>query len=126
MFLVRQTDSSLATKLSGYYVLADLFKSTGQTESPFMPALISCFESNIGSTNPPAMSYSEKFFLAQLLVNGTKDLGKQTPTQILIADVDYMMNFINDVSRNKLANLKRSFNLPVSVQASLSTLIPGT
>lgn len=125
LILIRQGDSALPTKLSGYYVLADLFN--GQIESPFMPALITCFEANADASNTSsAQLFSEKFFLGQLLINGTKELGKQTPTQITHVDLDFVMTFINDVARNKLANLKRSLNLPVSVQAALSTVIPGT
>lgn len=127
LILIRQGDSPLPTKLSGYYVLADLFKSSGQPESPFMPALITCFEANADASNTSsAQMFSEKFFLGQLLVNGTKDLGKQTPAQIAHVDLDFMMNFINDVARNKLPTMKRSLNLPVSVQAALPTVIPGT
>lgn len=127
LLLIRQGDSTLPTKLSGYYVLADLFKSTGQSESPFMPALISSFEANADASNASAQLFCEKFFLGQLLVNGTGNLGKQTPTQIAAhVDLECMMNFINDVARNKLAQMKRSLNLPVSVQCALPTVIPGT
>lgn len=126
LLLIRQGDSALPTKLSGFYVLADLFKSSGQSESPFMPALITCFEANADASNSSAQMFCEKFFLGHLLTNGTKDLSKQNPTQIAHVDLEFMMNFINDVARNKLVLLKRSLNLPVSVQAALPTVIPGT
>lgn len=126
LLLVRQGDSTLPTKLSGYYVLADLFKSTGQRESPFMPALITCFEANADTVTPSALLFCEKFFLGQLLFNGTKELAKQTPTQIAHVELEFMMNFISDVARNKLVQLKRTFSLPSSVQCGITTVMPGT
>lgn len=124
LILVRQGDSALPTKLSGYYVLADLFKSTGQSESPFVPALITAFEANVPDANNHTIT--EKFFLGQLLVNGTKELGKQTPSQIALFNMESMMSFIKDVHRNSLPIFKRSLNLPLSVQLALPTVIPGT
>lgn len=91
-----------------------------------MPALITCFEANADASNSSAQMFCEKFFLGQLLTNGTKDLAKQNPTQIAHVDLEFMMTFINDVARNKLVQMKRSLNLPVSVQAALPTVIPGT
>lgn len=126
LILIRQGDSSISTKLSGYYVLADLFKGSGsgQNESPFMPALVSCFEQI--NFEHAGQLFVEKFFIGQLLVNGSKDLGKQTPTQIARVDIGFMKDFINDVLWHKLPQIKRSLNLPASVACALSTVIPGT
>lgn len=120
LFLIRQGDSPLPTKLVGYFILMDLFKSSGQAESPFLGALVTAFESKELSS----LNLVEKFFLGQLLVNGTPVLAKQTPSQIMLLDMQFMASFVQDVIKNKLPNIKRP-DLPISVKAARPNVAPA-
>lgn len=123
MCLIRQNDlQGIVQRLAGYYVLMDMFKYNGQTESPFQMALIEVFEAKEMSKTILA----EKFFLAQLLVNGTKDLIKQTPTQVLQTDLQYMATVVHDVVQNKIQSIKKPSDLPATVKASMCNMIPAS
>lgn len=70
--LIRHGDlPGIIQKVSAYYIIYDLFRSDGQTESPFLPFFFTVLEQN---TIPTRLNIIEKNFLSQLLGNGTKEV----------------------------------------------------
>lgn len=114
---MRHGDLPVGAKLSGYYVLVDLFPQI------FMAFLIACFEMVEAENHHSAL---EKYFLGQLIL-GTKDLGKLSPSSLIAnLDMDYIRSS-NDAVRLQLPNLKRSLiYLPTSARTILPTVIAGT
>lgn len=85
--LIRQGDfKGKPQRLCCYYVIFDLFRSEGQNDSPFTPFLLAVLEpkDNLKHLN---IERTEKNFIKHLLSNGVKELSKQSPVQVLSADL---------------------------------------
>lgn len=85
--LIRQGEfKGKPQRLCCYYVLFDLFRSEGQNDSPFTPFLLAILEQkdNLKNLN---VEKAESNFIKHLLSNGVKELSKQTPIQVLKADL---------------------------------------
>lgn len=119
--LIRQGDfPGIIQRLSGYYLLIDLFKGDGQSESPFLGFLVGQYESK--DTALTKLNVIERNFLGQLLSSGTKELSKQTPQQILQAD---HFPVSHDIFHARHQVLEKEKELPVSVRASLMNAVPA-
>lgn len=85
--LIRQGDfKGKAQRLCCYYVLFDFFRSEGQTDSPFTPFLLAVLEQK-DNLKKLKIEKAEQNFIRHLLSNGIKELSKQTPAQVLNADL---------------------------------------
>lgn len=119
--LIRHNDlPGTIQKISAFYALHDLFKSEGQSESPFVPFLLSLLESKDSSI--PKLNVIERNFLLQLLTAGTKELSKQTPNTIILGDLQPLQT---DYSQVKNAFLEKQKELPATVKASLMNILPA-
>ncbi|XP_055690454.1 CCR4-NOT transcription complex subunit 11 [Lutzomyia longipalpis] len=117
--LIRQGDlAGIIQRLSGYYLLLDLFKGDGQNESPFLGFLLAQYESK--DTALTKLNVIERNFLGQLLTSGTKELSKQTPQQIIQGD---HFPVTQDVSHARHQVHEKEKELPVAVKASLPNIL---
>lgn len=118
--LIRHGDlPGIIQKVSAYYIIYDLFRSDGQTESPFLPFFFTVLEQN---TIPTRLNIIEKNFLSQLLGNGTKELAKLTPAHILKTD---SIPLQVDLFTLKEHVIGKQHELPATVKAGLMNTIPG-
>ncbi|GAB0100053.1 CCR4-NOT transcription complex subunit 11 [Sergentomyia squamirostris] len=119
--LIRQGDLAGAIqRLCSYYLLLEMFKGEGQTESPFLSFLVAQYDTKEGAVTKLTMI--EKNFLGQLLSVGTKELSKQTPQQVLQSD-NFMVQ--HDIFQARHQVTEKEKELPVSVRASLPNVIPA-
>lgn len=111
-------------KISAFYVLYDLFKSDGQTESPFLPFILNALEAK----DPVAhkLNIIERNFLLQLLSPNqrTQELEKLTPNYILQADI-----VTNPLQKKVLAVraacTEKLAELPATVKCGLMNIVPA-
>lgn len=119
--LIRHNDlPGTIQKTSAFYALYDLFKSEGQSESPFTPFLLSLLDSKDSSI--PKLNVIERNFLLLLLTAGTKELSKQTPNTIILGDLQPLQT---DYSQLKNSCLEKQKELPATVKSSLMNILPA-
>lgn len=125
LFMIRQCDASMSMKLHGYYILFDSFLLNKSTESPFLPAIISCYEAAATSSENNRQLLIEEYFLGQLLTQGGEAIRKQTPIQIANLNADSMIN-INKTIQSDMAKLKETqIYLPTTVRHVQHTVVPA-
>ncbi|XP_059613150.1 CCR4-NOT transcription complex subunit 11 [Phlebotomus argentipes] len=119
MLLLRQGDfPGVVQRISTYYLLLELFRSDGQTESPFLSFLVAQFDAKDAAT--AKVNVIERNFLGQLLSAGTKELSKQTPQQVMQAE---HFPGSQDIFNARQQALEKEKELPASVRAGVPNII---
>lgn len=107
-------------KLSAFYIIYDLFKTDGQTESPFVPFFLNLLEPKDLAT--PKLNLIERNFLTQLLNAGTKEFIKQTPSHVIHSE---LTPHTQEVTSAKHAHNEKLKELPMTVKSGLMNVVPA-